>query len=63
MFYISKTLRMAILKTIRHSKLIEEYKLCMVVQAYNRSTQEAQQEDYKFRTSLGYIVRPGYKTN
>jgi hypothetical protein len=54
---------MAILKTIRHSKLIEEYKLCMVVQAYNRSTQEAQQEDYKFRTSLGYIVRPGYKTN
>lgn len=46
-----------------HTKLIEEYTLSMMVQAYNPSTQEAEQEDYSFRTTLGYIVRPGYKTS
>jgi hypothetical protein len=30
----------------------------VVVHAYNPSPQQLRQEDYKFKASLGYMVRP-----
>jgi hypothetical protein len=40
---------------------LEEYEFLKVNQAYNPSTQDAEEEDCKFKASLGYIARPCVK--